>query len=274
VEAEVTKRIIGTSVTTLAITIMALTLLEPNRCFAADWPSIVKEAKARNAKFRKTIKDMTVEQEWKTVAAEGKMTSDMKVFKKGDKFRAEMKMQMPKDADMPSGMGAMENVVVSDGKDTWIISSFMGKQKVSGEESSQYRTDWDWWDLMKGKTKLVGSEKVATRECYVAENEPSDNFPFDRVWIDKKSFFLVKAEGTRKGKTSSFVNSDFKEIKGGFEIPYKTDMYFDGKLAGTATVKMVKINTGLSDDLFDPDKVQVKGVDMQEMMKRMMQKRE
>ncbi len=40
----------------------------------------------------------------------------------------------------------------------------------------------------------------------------------------------------------------------------------------TVVVKSVEINKGLSDNLFDPNKVEIKSpVDMQEMMKRMMQ---
>ena len=39
----------------------------------------------------------------------------------------------------------------------------------------------------------------------------------------------------------------------------------------TSFIKSLEINKGLSDDLFDPDKVKVEKSDMQEMMKKMMQ---
>jgi len=42
----------------------------------------------------------------------------------------------------------------------------------------------------------------------------------------------------------------------------------------TFLVKSLEINKGLSDELFDPNKVKVKKFDMQEMMKKMMQEEE
>ena len=48
----------------------------------------------------------------------------------------------------------------------------------------------------------------------------------------------------------------------------------DGSPLYTSFIKSLEINSGLSDDLFDPDKVEVKGPNMQEMMKKMMQRGE
>ena len=51
-------------------------------------------------------------------------------------------------------------------------------------------------------------------------------------------------------------------------MPYKTQVFLDSRLISTTVVKSLEMNKGLSDDLFDPDKVEVKGFDMQEMMKK------
>jgi len=80
---------------------------------------------------------------------------------------------------------------------------------------------------------------------------------------------LVKGEGTgAQGKTAAWLNSDFNKIKGDWEIPYKTEMYVDGEIMSTSTVKSVKINEGLSDDLFNPNEVKVKGLNLKDIIKQ------
>ncbi|PJA61988.1 MAG: hypothetical protein CO162_03450, partial [bacterium (Candidatus Ratteibacteria) CG_4_9_14_3_um_filter_41_21] len=66
----------------------------------------------------------------------------------------------------------------------------------------------------------------------------------------------------------------FRKIEGGWELPYRIEISMDGSPLYTSFIKSLEINSGLSDDLFDPDKVEVKGPNMQEMMKKMMQRGE
>jgi outer membrane lipoprotein-sorting protein len=243
-----------------------------NQGLSADWPSIFKEAKAKYANFEKEIKDMTIVQKVEITTPKAKTTSDMKMLRKDKKFRMEIKMQMPQMPDMPKGMGEMETVIIYDGKDTWMISSFMGKKKLSDKEAGQYQTEKNWWDLISEKAKIVGTEKIEKRECYVVETKDEEEFPFTSIWIDKESYDLIKAERKiPKEETMLWVHSDFKKIKGDWEMPYKTEMYTGGELMTTSVVDSIAVNKGLSDDLFDPEKIEVKEVDMQEMMKKMMQ---
>jgi len=53
-----------------------------------------------------------------------------------------------------------------------------------------------------------------------------------------------------------------------WEMPYKMEIYIDDQLQSTMETKSVEINKGLSDDLFDPDKVEIRG-NMEEMMRKM-----
>jgi hypothetical protein len=46
------------------------------------------------------------------------------------------------------------------------------------------------------------------------------------------------------------------------------EIYQKGKLVSTIVVKTVEINQGLDDALFDPDKIEVKGPSVQDMMKK------
>jgi len=173
---------------------------------------------------------------------------------------------------MPEGT---ETIVIYDGKDTWKISPFMGKRKLSGEEGKQYQRARNWWELVSENAKIVGSEKVDKRECYVVEIEKGGEFPFTKVWLDKGNLILTKGESKGpKGKTIVWIHSDFRKIKGDWEMPYKTEMYMNGKLMSTSLVKSIDTNKGISDDLFDPDKVQVKekkkGPGLPGIMKKML----
>jgi len=257
------------------LTAVVILVLGVNLGLAQDWSSILEQAEAKYAKFESEVKDMTIVQEMKMVTPEGEMVSEIKMLKKGEKFRMETKMEAPETPEMPEGMAGMETVVIYDGKDTWMISPFLGKKKLSGEEEKQYQKERDWWKLVSEKAKIVGTEKVGERECYVVQMEEEKEFPFTRLWLDKKNLDLTKGESKRrKGETIVWIHSDFRKIKGDWKMPYKTEIYADGKLMSTSLVKTLEINQGLSDDLFDPAKVKIKGFSIQEMKRKMMPEKE
>ena len=236
--------------------------------FSANWSIILKQGKAKYAGFEKEVKDMTIVQEMRIIMSEQEMVSKMKGLKKGKKSRMETTTEIP---GMPKGMGGMEATIICDGKDAWMISSLMGKRKLSGKEQKRYQPESNWWDSISEKAQIVGTEKVGKLKCYVVEIKDERQSPFTKIWLDKKNLELIKSENKEEGKTVLMVFSDFKNIKGDWRKPYKTEMYMGGKLFSTFRVKSLEINKGLSDDLFDPDKVEAKGGCLQEMMKKMMQ---
>lgn len=265
-----TERINDTGIKLLIVILVSLALGISNG-LAADWPSILKQGKAKYAKFEKEVKDMAIVQEMKMVTPERKITSEAKLFRKGKKFRMQSKMQMP---GMPTESGGMETIVIYDGKDMWTISPFMGKKKLPKEKEKEHQAEGSWWGLGSENAKIVGTEKVGNRECYVVEIQDQKESHFTKVWLDKKNLVLAKAESKgAKEKAMFWVYSDFRKIKGDWEMPYKTEIYEGSKLMSTTLVKSLEINKGLSDDLFDPDKLKAKGSGMQEMMRKMMQER-
>ncbi len=267
------KRINHMGVRVVVLAFMSLVFVA-SQGLTKDLSSMLKELQAKYAKFEEEIKDMSIMQETKVVTPEGEMVSKIEMLRKGEKFRMDTAMDMSQAPDMPEGMGEMKTIVIYDGKDMWMISSFTGKKKkLSGEHKKQYQRERNWWKLISEKAKIVGTEKVGKRLCYVVEMEDKE-YPFTRLWLDKTSLVLVKGESKGKeGETILLINSDFKKIKGDWERPYKTEVYSDGKLMSTSLVKSMKINKGLSDELFDPNKVKIKrkGFGMREMMKQMIQ---
>jgi len=274
-----TEKIHNTGVKVLLMALLSL-VLGVSQGFTTDVSSILKEAEAKYAKFEEEIKDMTIVQEIKTVTSEGEITSEMKMLKKGEKFRIETTIEVPESSETPEGMGGMggmETIIIYDGEDTWMISPFMGKKKLSGDEEKQYQRERNWWELISEKAEIVGTEKVGKRVCYVVEIKEEEEFPFTKVWLDKADLVLIKSESKKpEEKTVLLVHSDFRKIKGDWEMPYKSKIYVDGEPTTTFVVKSLEINKRLSDDLFDPDKVKVKikGLDIQEMMRKMMLQKE
>lgn len=265
------KRINRAGARVVLLALVSLTLAV-NQGFTQDLSSILKELEAKYVKFEEEIKDMTTVQEIKVVTPEGEMVSEMQMLRKGEKFRMDTTMRMSQAPDMPEGMGEMKTIIIYDGKDTWMISSFTGKKKkLSGKDEKQYQRERNWWESISEKAKLLGTEKVGKRVCYVVEIKDKE-YPFTKLWLDKRNLVLIKNEskGT-EGEIILLIHSDFRKIKDDWEMPYKTEMYTDGELMATSLVKSIKINKGLSNDLFDPNKVKIKrkGFGMREMMREM-----
>ena len=228
--------------------------------------------KARNAEFEKEIRDITTLEEVKATAPQGEMSSEIKIFKKGKKYR--METILPS-SGISEGMGGMKTIIISDGKDSWMISPFMGKQKIPGSEGEEsHQVSWSGW--LPKEAKVIGMEKVGKRKCYVIETEGREKAVFARTWVDKKSLNLIKAENECPGVgITVYLFSDFRKVKGNLEISYRTEIYKNNELISTSATKSLKVNTGLSDELFDPDKVKVKepSAEIQEMLRKAMEQK-
>jgi outer membrane lipoprotein-sorting protein len=255
----------------LAVLVLASVVMAPP-IYADDWPGIYEKTKAKYAKFQDDIKDMTIQQEIAVITPNREMVAESKMMKKGGKFRMENTIDLP---EMPKEMGPMTTIIIHDGIDAWMISSMMGTHKLVGNEKKQYEMAGDWWAFLPPEAISVGSEKIGSHECHVVEFEEGGAGPYTKVWIDKKKLLLIQAESTLPdGKTAVMSNSDFRKVAKKWELPYKTELTMDGELLSTVVVTSIEINKNLSDELFDHEKAEVKGPNMEEMMKMMQEKGE
>jgi len=243
--------------------------------FSQNLSDILRKAESNYKNFNQDFKDIAMVFDAKIYTPEGEMTSEMKLFTKGEKSRSETLIQFPEAEGMPAGMGSMLVVVIFDGQDTWMISPFVGKRKltdVQAEEQMQYQTGMNWWKFISDKTKYVGIEKIGGRECYLLELEIERESPYKRIWVDKDRLFLVQAEGdSSDGNKVRTTFSDFRKTKDSWELPYKIEVFINEVQTMTVLSKSLEINKGLSDDLFDVNKIEVSGPNMQEMMQNLMQ---
>jgi outer membrane lipoprotein-sorting protein len=249
----------------------SIMILFPGISYAEDLAGIIKSAQAKYANYQKEVKDVTILQDTTMITDSGNMPMQMKMYFKDPKFRAETKMTMSNN-DTAQGMPAMETTIIYDGKDLWMINPFMGKSKLPKGKENEYKDKSNWWSMISENSELIGSEKIEGRDCYIISAKEKSTNPFSKIWVDKNSYCMVKAESKdATGKGMLFLFSDFKDLNG-WEMPYKTQMHTDGKLLSTSVIKSIDINKNLSDSLFDISKIQAKEFNMQDYMKSMSDK--
>jgi len=259
----------------ILLVVSVILLLVIGQGFSQSVSEILKKAESNYKNFNQDFEDMAMIFDSKLYTPEGEMTSEMKLFTKGEKSRSEIVMQFPESAGMPEGMESMQTITIFDGQDSWMISPFAGKMKltdVQADGQMQYQTGMNWWSSISDKAKYIGIERINNRECYVLEIEAEGETLYTRIWVDKNELFLVQTESKNdSGEIMQMVFSDFRKIKGEWELAYKTEGFIDEVLMMAIFLKSFEINQGISDDLFDADKVEVSGPNIQEMMQNMMQ---
>jgi outer membrane lipoprotein-sorting protein len=232
---------------------------------AAEWADVLGKAQAACEKQRAPIKDMTITQTMKTSVPGGEVSGDQTIYQRGDKSRMEMSLILPEGTPMQK----METIIIGNGTDTWMMNSISGKRKLSGEEARQQEFGRDCWGFTPENSKLIGEGHAQGKDCWLAEL--SKDSVTHKLWLDKKTLLVLQGEARQGENTARWVLSDYRKVKGEYEHPYKIEIYQDDQPIATMAVQSIALNTGLSDTLFDPDKMQVQQVDMQELMRRAME---
>jgi outer membrane lipoprotein-sorting protein len=260
-----------------ALVLAAFAATYPDGASAETWESLSKRMTENCTKNQQGIKDLSWEMEMDVPSSEGSLKSSTLLYSKGPKFRVEVSMEGMENMGMPAGMDGMKTIVIGDGKSAWIVNPMMGKSQIPPEEAEKYRAKWSCTDYMPVAAEIVGSEKVGGVMCYVLSviDESSE---YAKLWIDQKGFRVMKMEGRpQEGVASVILLSDYRKVSADFEMPFKTEMYSGKDLISTAVVTSAKANSGLPDELFDPETIKVTGPgskDMMEQMKKMQQKLE
>ena len=250
--------------------VFACAVLVPTAGSSADWVGVSKELTGRCAKFENDIKDMTTDMEMKATTPQGPVSMAMKTFVKGQHFRGDIEMkEIPGAEGMPAGMAGMTMVVIGDGEQYWMVSSMMGKQQLPAEEVDKYKTPWRCGEYVPRNGQIVGSETVNGRDCHVVV-AMEVTFDMAKIWLDKETLDLLKVEAKPEDEDHTVMFfKDYRTVLGDLRYPYTTEIHQKGELISTINVKTVEVNKGIADTLFDPDKVEVKGPSMQDMIKKM-----
>jgi len=253
----------------VVLALLGCLALLPANGSAETWESLSKRMIESCTIYTQGIKDITWTMEMEVPSSEGSFKTTSVLYSKGERFRVEVSMEGMEDAGVPAEMAGMTTIVISDGTSAWIVNPMMGKSQIPAEEGAKYRGQWSCSDYVPVAAEIIGSEKIGGRDCYVLSvlDASSD---YAKLWIDQNGFHLLKMEGKpQEGVASVIVLSDYRKVSGDFEMPFRTEMYSGKDLISTVVVKSVEVNKGLSDDLFDPDKVEASGSDMKDMMEQM-----
>ena len=213
---------------------------------------------------------MHMVQEMKTLATDQPITVEQTVYTKGTKTRVEMKMPLPLDSAGGEPQ-TMQTIMINDGSNAWIFSPLGEKKQLSPEEAKQYEPSRNCWGFFPDNARVIGSDSAQGRDCYIVELE--DEGVLTRLWLDKSDFIPV--QGQTHDSTGAmqyhWVHSDFHKIRGQWEYPYMTKMYNGDTLTVQMSVTSLEVNQGLSDELFNPDSVRMKplNLNLQDLMKMM-----
>jgi len=179
---------------------------------------------------------------------------------------------------------------IYDGVYQWTTSPLTGK--ITKHKISRNPEQF-WKNLNPENARYLGIEKVGGKKAHVLEIldmskvmgqklAPGQTGATGKIWVDAANWIFLKYHIRAKikgpqGQESAMITSvevkDYRKIKGMF-IPYKTVMttrmdmpgltseqkkmmqaYGAGGTTTEVEVKEVKINTGLSDSLFDGSKL-------------------
>jgi outer membrane lipoprotein-sorting protein len=232
-------------------------MLGPAGGSAQTWADVSKKLLGECAKFDAGVKDLKLVMETTIPSSEGSMKTQSVLYRKGNRFRAEINLEGIGGVGLPAGTGDLQTVVVGDGTNVWIIVPAMGKSKIPADEGGKYRGQWVCTDYVPADAEIVGSETIGGRRCFVlAVLDPSSETA--KLWVDQGNLALLKLEGRpSNGDTMTVLFSDHRSVAGGFEFAYRADVYSGEELITTVVVESLDINSGLADELFNPDAVKV-----------------
>ena len=113
------------------------------------------------------------------------------------------------------------------------------------------------WQSHGIRTDVIHQVTHGGRAVTVIGATPDDR-SLPSVWLDPEYGVvrLVTREETPAGlKRIELSLSDFRPMVGGVSYPYKQETLLDGRPLSVVSVKSVKVNSGLPDELFDPDRL-------------------
>lgn len=232
---------------------------------AIDFSTIDKKMQEKTA----NIDDLKIAMDITMTGNKKEMTMETITMLKGEKFRSEAKVPAPE--GMPGDLKEIKTVTLFDGENMWQITPIHGKKKMEQEKKEEHekRTySIYWWQFMEDEeVNYVKEEKVNERNCYHFKQTAEEGTI--EMWIDKNNLAPVKIIDKTEEEPTTLVFSDFKKINEDWEIPYVTEVFKNDEKTVEMKIKSVDLNKGISDDMFDADKVKIEKFNMMEMMKKM-----
>lgn len=223
---------------------------------------VLQDIQMEYESIEKKYKDMIVVEKRTVHMDDGVAYFNCITYKKGIKFRTEIEMK----AIISGGFPAIKITLIFDGKDCWIVSSTRrGKERVADEDMLEYQRELNWWNSLKEHGKLLGIKTLRKKKCYIIKSKKLYNIPFVKMWIDLKNHFVLQEQF--QDENDDTIKMKHYKFGKKWKKPYLTKIYINGKHQTTIEIESIKVNQGLSDSLFDPDKQIIDGMDVDEILK-------
>lgn len=218
-------------------------------CFALNNSVILQRIKATNENAIKTIKEIEIRQETKVEFKDIVINSEVVNYKKQNKFRLEI-------ASKTKFTSKKRATLIYDGNQLWKIESGI-KAKISNSNNNIYLkliSKSQWLDNIETSAQISGVEIIGSQPCYHILLTDNISANLKSVWVDTLEMLLCKAAFCDTNTNYTILYQKYTAIHNGYKIPYQIKVYIGDKCIAETTVKMVKVNGGIKDDLFDAQK--------------------
>lgn len=228
--------------------------------FAESSEEIAKALQDKYAGVESKINDIVLEQKLMTFDDDENVEMDMKMYSKADKFRLETIISIDSEDMEDDGISIneMKTTIIGDGNKTWVIAPFVGKIEMEDDDEQGEQVEYAemvfWWNDIGEDMELVREEKFDGKDCYVMQYS-DDNEDENLVWVEKSTMNILKMQDKNDAE-SYILFKDYKKLIDDSEIPYLVEAYDDGDKEMEMKVNNVKVNKGIDDDMFNPDKVE------------------
>ncbi len=220
---------------TISLVMMVLTITFAQEGFSTTISQLRQDLLKKIERFDARVRDMTIQIETIMVVDKKEMGKiQSKIFRKGPKARIESRVKVGSDQTEE-----ITTTIVYDGKDAWMINTLGQAIKIEDIPKEQM----DPTRFIPEDAVISGEEAIDDRPCYIITFKEFGEECY--LWLDKVRFVPLKME---RGGTPIFFK-DYRQVAKMWGIPYRTLITEDSREI-VSSIKSVKINTDLSDELF------------------------
>ena len=177
------------------------------------------------------------------------------LFKKmtrGDLLREETVTLNP---DTGLGLAGPATVIeLFDGENEWQVNAMQGKVCMGNGGRKFQSPTVEYWIDPPLNSRILGSEIMHNRDCWIIASTPTPAYNYSRVWIDKEYYMMIRVESWDEQHNPTVVeNTNLWYVLNDFAIPSRTVVKKHWQPAMELVIKELRVNEGLPDSLFDAE---------------------
>lgn len=209
---------------------------------------VSNQIRSHYADFDKEVIDLSVDLKARTPEGEW---IEKKMFLKGDRLRVDTTVSAPEMLSDPEQMAAMRTTLLYDGRQAWLVRPFADPERANIGEFTESQLFGRWWKLLTSHAAVRDQERVDDSDAFVIVPEAKTGSRYTKLWVEKDSWLLIKAEGTSEsGARWVWRFRDFRPVSETYRLPFQIDLYENDLLVKSYTVSEMIANHSLPDHIF------------------------